>query len=62
MEVLKQFSQDASFTKKVIVNFNIVQPGLSKSKSPADILQLLGVVKNYAFEVCNASMRVYCSH
>lgn len=60
-ETLKQFSRDASFTKKVIVSLHIVQPGLSKSKTPADILQLLGVVKNYASEVCNASLSVYCS-
>ena len=60
-ETLKQLSQDASFTKKVIVSLHIVQPGLSKSKTPADILQLLGVVKNYAYEVCNASLSVYCS-
>ena len=60
MEALKRLSQDASFAKKVIVNLHIVQPGLSKSKTPADILLLLGVVKNYAYEACNASLSVYC--
>lgn len=61
VEALKQLAQDASYTKKVVVNLHIVQPGLSKAKAPGDILQLLGVVKNYAFEVCNASLSVYCS-
>lgn len=61
MEALKLLSQDASFVKKVVVNLHIVQPGLSKANAPEDILQLLGVVQNYAFEVCNASLTVYCS-
>lgn len=61
MEQLKQLSQDASYIKKVIVNLNIVQPGLSKKNAPVDVLELLGVVKNYAFEVCNAFLKVYCS-
>ena len=34
---------------------------LVEADAPADILQLLGVVKNYAYEVCNASLAVYCS-
>lgn len=62
LEALRQLSQEASFTKKVVVNLHIVQPGLSKANAPGDILQLLGVVKNYAFEVCNASLSVYCSY
>lgn len=61
LEVLKQLSQDASFRKKVIISLHIVQPGLSKSDATEDILQLLGVVKNYASEVCNAKVSVYCS-
>ena len=61
MEALRQLSQDACLVKKIVVNLHIVQPGLSKADAPADILQLLGVVKNYAFEVCNASLSVYCS-
>ena len=61
LEALRQLSQEASFTKKVVVNLHIVQPGLSKANAPVDILQLLGVVKNYALEVCNASLTVYCS-
>lgn len=63
LEFLRQLSQDASFTKRVKVNIHIVQPGLSKASAAAsaDILQLLGVVKNYAFEVCNAGLTVYCN-
>ena len=63
MELLQQLSQDAAFTKRVKVNLHIVQPGLSKTTAAqsADILQLLGVVKNYAFEVCNARLTVYCN-
>ncbi len=61
LESLKQLSQDASFRKKVVISLHIVQPGLSKADAPEDILQLLGVVKNYAYEVCNASTSVYCS-
>lgn len=61
MELLQQLSQDAAVTKRVKVDLHIVQPGLSKGHAPADILQLLGVVKNYAFEVCNAKVAVYCS-
>lgn len=61
MELLQRLSQDAAVTKRVKVDLHIVQPGLSKSNAPADILQLLGVVKNYAFEVCNARVTVYCS-
>lgn len=62
LEALRLLSKEASFTKKVVVNLHIVQPGLSKANAPGDILQLLGVVKNYAFEVCNASLSVYCSY
>ncbi len=61
LEALRQLSQDACLVKKIVVNLHIVQPGLSKADAPADILQLLGVVKNYAYEVCNASLAVYCS-
>ena len=63
MELLQQLSQDAAFTKRVKVNLHIVQPGLSiaSAAASADILQLLGVVKNYAFEVCNAGLTVYCN-
>lgn len=61
MELLQQLSQDATITKRVKVDLHIVQPGLSQGNAPADILQLLGVVKNYAFEVCNARVMVYCS-
>ena len=61
MDLLKQLSQDAMRLKKTVVGLHIVQPGLSKANAPIDILQLLGVVKNYAFEVCNASLKVYCS-
>lgn len=61
MEMLQQLSLDAAVTKRVKVNLHIVQPGLSKGNTPVDILQLLGVVKNYAFEVCNAELKVHCS-
>ena len=61
LEALRQLSQDACLVKKIVVNLHIVQPGLSKADAPADILQLLGVVKSYAYEVCNASLSVYCS-
>lgn len=61
IELLQQLSQDATAIKRVKVDLHIVQPGLSKSNAPSDILQLLGVVKNYAFEVCNAKVTVYCS-
>lgn len=58
---LLQLSQDASYIKKIAISLHIVQPGLSKAEAPKDILQLLGVVQNYAFEVCNAPLKVYCS-
>lgn len=63
MELMQQLSQEAAISKRVRVNLHIVQPGFSKADAAAspDILQLLGVVKNYAFEVCNADLRVYCS-
>lgn len=61
LESLKQLSQDASFKKKVLVSLHVVQPGLSRADQPEDILELLGVVKNYALEVCNAKLSVYCS-
>lgn len=61
MELLKQLSQDLSFTKKIVIHLHIVQPGMSKSDAPADVLQLLGVVQNYAYEVCNANLSVYCN-
>ena len=64
IELLQQLAQEASFRKNVKVNLHIVQPGLSKADAAAssDILQLLGVIKNYAYEVCNAQLTVYCSH
>ena len=63
MELMQQLSQEAAISKRVRVNLHIVQPGFSKADAEAspDILQLLGVVKNYAFEVCNADLKVYCS-
>ena len=61
LEALRQLSQDACLVKKIVVNLHIVQPGLSKADTSADILQLLGVLKSYAYEVCNASLSVYCS-
>lgn len=61
MDSLKQLSQDASYRKKVLLSLHVVQPGLSKKDKPKDILELLGVVENYAFEVCNAKVSVYCS-
>lgn len=63
MELMQQLSQEAAISKRVRVNLHIVQPGFSKADAAAspDILQLLGVVKNYAFEVCNADLKVYCS-
>ena len=61
METLKQLSQDASFRKKVLLSLHIVQPSLSRASQPEDILELLGVVKNYAYEVCNTKLSVYCS-
>lgn len=64
IELLQQLAQEASFRKNVKVNLHIVQPGFSKADAAAsaDILQLLGVIKNYAYEVCNAQLTVYCSH
>lgn len=59
--MLQQFDQDASVLKKVKFHLHIVQPGLKKSDAPADILHLLGVVQNYAHEVCNAELTVHCS-
>ena len=61
LESMKQLSQDALFRKKIVVSLHIVQPGLSKVDAHSDILELLGVVKNYAYEVCNAQLSVYCS-
>lgn len=63
MELLQRLSQDATFTKRVKVNLRLAQPGLSKANASTsgDILRLLGVVKNYAFEVCNADFIVYCN-
>ena len=60
--MLRQFFQDALIKKKVKIDLHIVQPGFSKCDPSADILQLLGVVKNYADEVCNAKLTVYCSN
>ena len=45
----------------MLLSLHVVQPGLSKKDKPEDILELLGVVENYAFEVCNAKVSVYCS-
>lgn len=63
MDLLQRLAQEATFTKRVKVNLHIVQPGFSKANAAEseDILQLLGVVKNYAFEVCNAGLTVYCN-
>lgn len=61
IEMLRQFDQDASVLKKVKFHLHIVQPGLKKSDAPDDILHLLGVVQNYAREVCNAELTVHCS-
>ena len=63
-ELYGKLAQEAVVRKRVKVNLHIVQPGLSKTdaSASADILQLLGVVKNYAYEVCNAQLTVYCSH
>lgn len=61
VDLLKQWSQEAGYTKKVKFHLHIVQPGLSKADAPADILHLLGVVQNYAFEVCNSGLTVHCS-
>lgn len=61
MELLRQFDQEAYYTKKVKFHLHIVQPGLSKADAPTDILHLLGVVQNYAHEVCNADLTVHCN-
>lgn len=61
LEQMYELSQKTSYTKRVRLELHIVQPGLSKSDAPANILELLGVVKNYSFEVCNAPLSVYCS-
>lgn len=58
---LQGVNQDACLVEKVVVNLHIVQTCLSKADASADILQLLSVVKNYAYEVCNASFAVCCS-
>ena len=61
MEMLRQLDQESSITKKLKFHLHIVQPGLSKNDAPDDILHLLGVVQNYAHEVCNAELTVHCS-
>ena len=61
VEMLKQLDQESAVTKKVKFHLHIVQPGLSKADAPDDILHLLGVVQNYAYEVCNAGLTVHCS-
>ena len=61
MDLLKQLFQEATVKKRIRINLHIVQPGLSKQDAPSDILHLLGVVKNYAYDVCNAQLKVHCS-
>lgn len=61
MELLKQLDQDSYVGKKVNFHLHIVQPGLSKANTSEDIMHLLGVVQNYAYEVCNAGLTVHCS-
>lgn len=60
-ELLLQYDQESSITKKVSFHLHIVQPGLSKVDTSEDILHLLGVVQNYAYEVCNAGLTVHCN-
>lgn len=61
IELLKQFDQESFVIKKVNYHLHIVQPGLSKTNTSDDILHLLGVVQNYAYEVCNAGLTVHCN-
>lgn len=61
LEMLKQYDQESAVTKKVRFHLHIVQPGMSKADTSEEILHLLGVVQNYAFEVCNAGLTVHCS-
>lgn len=62
IEMLKQLDHESAVTKKVKFHLHIVQPGLSKSDASDEILHLLGVVQNYAYEVCNAGLTVHCSN
>ena len=62
VEMLKQLDQESAVTKKVKFHLHIVQPGLSKADVSDEILHLLGVVQNYAYEVCNAGLTVHCSN
>lgn len=61
VDLLRQLYQEANIKKRIRINLHIVQPGLSKEDAPSDILHLLGVVKNYANDVCNAQLSVHCS-
>ncbi|MBQ0090758.1 MAG: DEAD/DEAH box helicase family protein [Prevotellaceae bacterium] len=59
--LLQIYDQESSITKKVSFHLHIVQPGLSKADTTEDIMHLLGVVQNYAYEVCNAGLTVHCN-
>lgn len=61
MDLLKQLFQEATVKKRIRLNLHIVQPGLRKQDASSDILHLLGVVKNYANDVCSAQLTVHCS-
>ena len=61
VDFLRQLFQEATIKKRIRINLHIVQPGLRKQDAPSDILHLLGVVKNYANDVCNAQLTVHCS-
>ena len=51
---LQKFARFAKCNFKM----TIVQPGLSKAKISADIIQLLGSTENYLIKTSNASLRV----
>ena len=61
VDLLRQLFQEATIKKRIRINLHIVQPGLRKQDAPSDILHLLGVVKNYANDVCSAQLTVHCS-
>ena len=61
LDLLRQLFQEATIKKRIRINLHIVQPGLRKQDAPSDILHLLGVVKNYADDVCSAQLTVHCS-
>lgn len=62
MDLLRQLYQEATIKKRIRINLHVVQPGLSKQDAPFDILHLLGVLKNYADDVCSAQLTVHCNH